>query len=247
MQIHQTFASKGVIIFYKAVSEGYIDEWRRLARRADIWFSDVLDDVVEDEGRLQSVVPDQDARDMTSSLKRFYKTFFPDAQANDWRFLKTLAGSEDQPVRRDFPSMERGEDLMNYGALPGTVMVALEDDTYLYAYGWNRQAAHRSERKLIELNKGDNLLLRGDFIYAPVGYQMNKVCVQAYLDSLVFERHENHMPHLVPTIDDTVGVNDPFWFVWNCGHKANSPAALRRHVNRHHGIRFKQVSRHQEP
>jgi hypothetical protein len=54
MQIHKTFASKGVVVFYKAVSDAYIDEWRCLARRADIWFSDVLDDVIEDEGRLQS-------------------------------------------------------------------------------------------------------------------------------------------------------------------------------------------------
>jgi hypothetical protein len=186
-------------------------------------------------------------RDMSRSLKRFYKTFFRDAQANDWRFLKTLAGSDDQPVRRDFPSVVHGGDLMQYTALPGTVMVALENDTYLYAYGWNHQVALKSDRKLIELNKGDLILLRGDFIYAPVGYTMNKICVHAYLDSPSYDRRENHQPVLVQTVDDSVGIENPFCFVWNCEYKAKNALAQRRHLNRYHSIRFKNVPRPEMP
>ncbi|KAE9274774.1 hypothetical protein PR003_g29511, partial [Phytophthora rubi] len=81
MNIRQKFASDGSIIFFAAVAEEQANAWRTMARPVDIWFTDILDNIMEDRGRLQSPVPDQEARTMARMLQRFYKTFIPDSEA----------------------------------------------------------------------------------------------------------------------------------------------------------------------
>ncbi|KAE9344271.1 hypothetical protein PR003_g8548 [Phytophthora rubi] len=136
-----------------------------MARPVDIWFTDILDNIVGDRGRLQSPVPDQEARTMARMLQRFYKTFIPDSEANDLRWVKILAGMGDLPVRREF---RPGDDPLDVAAIPGGMVVAADDDTCFYVYGWNHHnVALRSNRKEIKLNKGDVFVYRGDLIYAP--------------------------------------------------------------------------------
>ncbi|KAE9338244.1 hypothetical protein PF008_g12155 [Phytophthora fragariae] len=46
-----------------------VNAWRALVRPTGIWYSDILDNVVEELGRLQSPVPDQEARVMADTLQ----------------------------------------------------------------------------------------------------------------------------------------------------------------------------------
>ncbi|KAG6951952.1 hypothetical protein JG687_00013305 [Phytophthora cactorum] len=46
----------------------------------------------------------------------------------------------------------------------------------------------RSDRELIQLNKGDIILLRDDFMYARAGYQANHECAHAYIDRPLYLR-----------------------------------------------------------
>jgi hypothetical protein len=246
MQVRERFATKGYVIFYAAVHNDTINAWRSIARQADDWFSDEVNDMIWEEARVKAAVPDQEARGMSRLLKRFYRTFFPTARAHDWHFIKTPAGTEDQPARREFLTVPPGADIMDTSALPGSMVVATEDDTCFYAYGWNERYALRSNRELLELSKGDIVLFRGDFILAPVGYDSTNICLHAYLDSPTSDRPGDHHPTVVAAIDDTRTVQDPFCIVWNCNFNG-TPLSLRRHLNRYHGIRFQHAPRHIEP
>jgi hypothetical protein len=256
MQVLETFAREGYVVFYDAVPEDTINEWRASARQTQTedWFTDVVHDLPEnedpaegdlinDEGRVKAVIPDQLARRLSRMLMRFYRTFVPTADANNWEFEKTPAGTDDMPARREFAAVPVGADIMDTSALAGSIFVATDNDTCFYAYGWNHNTVLRSTRWKIEMDKGDILLIRGDFIIAPVGYDTNHICLHAYLDSPVSERPPDHHPRLVRVIDDTRRITeDPFCLVWNCTFKG-SAVVLRRHVTRFHGIRFRRMVR----
>ncbi|KAF1785502.1 hypothetical protein GQ600_16779 [Phytophthora cactorum] len=62
----------------------------------------MIDNLIEDEGRLQAPIPDEAARSMSLDLRRCFRTFIPESDANEWRWVKTLAGTGDLPIRRDF-------------------------------------------------------------------------------------------------------------------------------------------------
>ncbi|KAE8904601.1 hypothetical protein PF002_g19364 [Phytophthora fragariae] len=257
MQVRETFAREGYVIFYDAVSEDTIDEWRASARQTqtEAWFTDVVHDLPEnedpvedhdlinDEGRVKAVIPDQLARRLSRMLVRFYRTFYPAADANDWEYQKTPAGTNDLPARREFAAVPVGTNIMDTSALPGSIFVATDNDTSFYTYGWNHNIVLHSNRRQIEVNKGDILLIRGDFVIAPVGYDTTHICLHAYLDSPLSERPQDHHPQLVRVIDDTRRItDDPFCLVWNCTFKGNA-VSLRRHVIRFHGIRFRRMVR----
>ncbi|KAE9279446.1 hypothetical protein PR003_g28232 [Phytophthora rubi] len=212
MQVRERFATKGYVIFYGAVHDDTIKSWRSIARQTNGWFEEEVIDMTEEQVRVEAAVPDQDAREMSRLLQRFYRTFFPATNAHDWHFNKTPAGTEDQPPRREFLT----------------------------------SLALRSNRRLLDLNKGDIVLFRGDFILASVGYDTNNICLHAYLDSPFYDRPDDHHPTVVPEIDDSRGIDDPFCIVWNCTFKG-TPLSLRRHLNRYHGIRLQRTARHLEP
>ncbi|GMF22955.1 unnamed protein product [Phytophthora lilii] len=148
--------------------------------------------LVADESQLQADVPDLEARNLSRSLKRFYRTFFVNSTAHDWRFIKAVPGSRDPPARRDFTSVPDGANAMDVSSLAGSILVATEDDTSFYGFGWGNQVALRSNCKLIEMSKGDILLYRGDFILAPVAYETSNLCLHAYLDTPFTERSASH-------------------------------------------------------
>ncbi|KAG6942544.1 hypothetical protein JG688_00018057 [Phytophthora aleatoria] len=76
----------------------------------------------------------------------------------------------------------------------------------------------KSSRRLVELNKGDIFMFRGDLIYAPVGYPATNLCLHGHLDTPAFERPEDHQPHMMSMVDDTNGRDEPFCFcVWGGG------------------------------
>ncbi|KAE8970895.1 hypothetical protein PR001_g27066 [Phytophthora rubi] len=236
MHVRERFATKGYVVFYGAVHDDTINVWRSIARQTDGWFYDEMNDgffgffddeanMTEERVRVKVVLPDQDARGMSRLLKRFYRTIFPDASAHNWHLIMTPAGTEDQPPRREFLTVPLGADIMDTSALPGSIVVATNDDTCFYAYGWNERFALRSNRKLLELNKGDIVL-----------------SVETSFSRL----SDDHRPTVVTEIDDTRGIDDPSCIVWNSTFKG-TPLSLRRHLNRSHGIRFQRAARHLEP
>ncbi|KAF1787794.1 hypothetical protein GQ600_26742 [Phytophthora cactorum] len=58
-------------------------------------------------------------------------------------------------------------------------------------------------RELSQLNKGDLIMLRGDFMYARVAYRANRACAHAYIDTSLFLRPTYQPPDIVALIDDT--------------------------------------------
>ncbi|KAG2765449.1 hypothetical protein Pcac1_g22984 [Phytophthora cactorum] len=152
MNIRQRFATDGSIIFYKAVEQHRINDWRSMARHVTDWESEMIENLFEDESSVQAPVPDEAARSMSLDLRRCFRTFISESDTNEWCGVKTLAGTGDLP----------------------------DDDTCLYVYGWNHNIALRTDQNLITLNKGDFLVYRGDLIYGPVGYETNKDVLGRY-------------------------------------------------------------------
>ncbi|ETP01565.1 hypothetical protein F441_21209 [Phytophthora nicotianae CJ01A1] len=107
-------------------------------------------------------VPD-DVTDHLRSLAR------DNNRVAEWQFLKTVAGASNQLVRRRFSPDPVGDECVKPISVPGSLYIATEDNTYIYGYGWNHNVAMVSDRQHITLNKGDLILMRGDFIYARAG------------------------------------------------------------------------------
>ncbi|GMF64668.1 unnamed protein product [Phytophthora lilii] len=152
MDIRLKFAAQGSITFYGGFGDEQTNIWRLMARQPTAWFTDMLDGVLEDASRIHALVPDEESRNMSRILTKFYKTFIVDSEPSEWRWIKTTANSGDLPPRREVPSVQPGGDFMDVGAIPGGIIVALDDDTCLYVYGWNCNVALRSERKLVTLH-----------------------------------------------------------------------------------------------
>ncbi|GMF31939.1 unnamed protein product [Phytophthora lilii] len=212
-------------IFLQGCSDETINLWRSQARHLHDWSpstlhnpfwaaqnlngEDVLagDDtsdeapLIDDEGRLEEFVPDDESRNMTRSLNQF-----------------PLVPTPSKPA------------------------VATEDDAVFYGFGWIHQVAMRSNRVTIEMNKGDILLYRGDFIIAPVAYTTNNVCIHAYLDTPFSHRDQDHHLQVVQEVINNHFVDDDFCFVYNCTFYGRH-VAIRRHMNRYHGIRFQRLPR----
>ncbi|KAE9088084.1 hypothetical protein PF005_g25767 [Phytophthora fragariae] len=252
MQVRETFAREGYVIFYDAVTEDTIDEWRASARQTqtEAWFTDVVHDLPEngdpvedhdlinDEGRVKAVIPDQLARRLSRMLARFYRTFSPAADANDREYQKTPAGSNDLPARREFAAVPVGTNIMDTSTLPGSIFVATDNNTSFYTYGWNHNIVLRSNRRQIEVNKGDILLISS--LRRSATTPTTSVFTLAFVGT---SSRSSHHPQLVRVIDDTRRItDDPFCLVWNCTFKGNA-VSIRRHVIRFHGIRFRRMVR----
>ncbi|KAG1691048.1 hypothetical protein DVH05_027330 [Phytophthora capsici] len=241
MQAPTQFTKRGFIVLYGAIAEERIDELRSIAHFDEglNWNSDILDDAVVQEERLHAQVPDEMSLVLTGTLKRFYKTFFPRSQVQDWQFIKTLAGSKPQPARREFNSTLSQADLMDACAIPGSAMIATQDNTFFYVFGWNHKVALKSNRVLVELSKGDMMLFRGDLVYKPVGYERKNICVHGYMEPTDYIRDHGHHPRVLNVVDDDNITQDPFCFLWRCQFRGTSLASVRKHINRFHRIRFR--------
>ncbi|KAG6942799.1 hypothetical protein JG687_00018850, partial [Phytophthora cactorum] len=136
-----------------------------------------------------------------------------------------VSGAKDQLVRRDFEPVPSAKERLNVCSVPGSLYIALQDNT-----------------ELSQLNKGDLIMLRGDFMYARVAYRANHACAHAYIDTSLFLRPTYQPPDIVALIDDIRLMDDLFCFVWNCPLNGLNMTSLRRHLNRFHGMFFKNRS-----
>lgn len=233
--------ANGHVELHRALSGLEANRLRSLARSEDFWLPDTWDGVLIDEYRSRPALPDDTARDLTVGLEKLIKTFFPVATPGEWEFVKTRCGAQDQLVRREYAPVRSGRAALDVCSLPGSVLIALEDNTFLYGYGWNHHVAMQSKRNLIRLNKGDLILFRGDFIFSLVGYQRNNVCVHGILDTPRYTRQVTHLPEFVAVEDDTRPADERSCFVWNCPFRSSGADSLRKHLNRYHGMFFNAV------
>ncbi|KAG6619599.1 uncharacterized protein IUM83_18894 [Phytophthora cinnamomi] len=224
---------------YRAMSEREANSLHELARGKNYWINESWDGAFQDSHRLRALVPPAEARDLTVDLERFYRTFFPDAIATEWRVLKTLPGAQDQLVKREFEPQDP-EESQSVSSVPASLYLAIEENTFFYGYGSNNRIALTSERELVRLNKGDLILCRGDFMFSRAGNKKN-VCVHAYIDTPQLAREVCSPPVMVPVMEDTHQVDDLFCFVWNYPYRARGECSLRKHLNKYHGFYFKRT------
>ncbi|EGZ30424.1 hypothetical protein PHYSODRAFT_295227 [Phytophthora sojae] len=108
--------------------------------------------------------------------------FFPDSEPRKMIFIKSLPGGDEQPAHRDYSAIPANEDLYDYTRLPGSVIVAIDDGSFIYGYGWNRQLAMESEKEKIQIQKGNVLLFGADFIHGGGDYKKLNIRVHFSLD-----------------------------------------------------------------
>jgi len=226
---------------YRAVPEEKVDKLRTVAREdPNYWIYDTWDGAINDTQRLRAFVPNAEALDLMTYLKRFHRTFFADSTMADLRFLKTAGNAPDQLPRREFCPVPPGPASLNVCSLPGHIFLATRDGTYIYAYGWNNHVPLQSNEQIVELNKGDVMMLRGDCIFAMAGSAATNLCIHAYLDTPHFARPEYPTPEIMEILDDTRDADDIFCFAWNCPFIGGTKQSLYKHLNNFHRFFFNQ-------
>jgi hypothetical protein len=239
MYARHKLKTRGYVVMYAAVQDHIADYMRSLSRDdQNFWIHETWDGALHDEQRFRAFVPDAPAREISLELQRFYKTFVPDASTTEWHFLKTAGGAPDQLARRTFLPVPPGPEALNVSAIPASLFIATQDGTYFYGYGWNNHVALKSSQQLIELNKGDIVIFRGDYMYAGAGGEANNVLVHTYLDTPHFARLQYQPPEIMEVLDDTRDVDEVFCFVWKCPFIAGTKCSLHKHLNRYHGFHF---------
>ncbi|KAE9204267.1 hypothetical protein PF005_g13863 [Phytophthora fragariae] len=114
-------------------------------------------------------------------IKEGCQTFFPNSRSRKWIFLLSLPGGKPQPAHRDFLTVSNKIDLYDFSSLPASVIIGLQDDSFIYGYGWNRQVALESEKEKIEFGEVDVLIFHGDFIHGGGDYTTRNVRVHVFL------------------------------------------------------------------
>lgn len=136
------------------------------------------------------------------------------------------------------------------GHLPGAMVLALQNGTKLYEYGWNRLCAEESEENLIELDIGDLLLYRGDLIHADADYDAQNIRVHVYLDTpeTSWYKGTTNMMRYIRKDGTYVDNKGKISKLFNADGKLKCPipdcdypkdgsvttGTLRRHINRNH-------------
>ncbi|KAG1696462.1 hypothetical protein DVH05_012628 [Phytophthora capsici] len=225
---------------YQAVSHETANDLRSLSREKNIWIHDTWDGVLHDVHRLRAFVPSAAAQMLTTYLKRFHRTFYSDSSLGVPCFLKSAGNAPDQLPRREFPPVPPSAESLNVCSVPGLLFVATQDSTYFYLYGWNSYVPLQANQQLIELNKGDIIMLRGDCIYALSGGEATNVVIQAYIDIPSFARPAYQVAEIMEVQDDSRDADDMFCFAWNCPFVAGTKQSLYKHLNSYHQFHFNQ-------
>ncbi|EGZ10185.1 hypothetical protein PHYSODRAFT_338862 [Phytophthora sojae] len=130
------------------------------------------------------------------------ETRFPGAAEEGWKALKSYAGGPMQVPHRDFKVNAADQfDFWNYHQVPGSTLLALQNGTRFRGFAWNHIGADLSEETMIELNRGDVLVFRGEFIYSGAAYDRMNIRIRCYL--VPPEYHHN------PNTTEILAVLDP--------------------------------------
>ncbi|KAE9258497.1 hypothetical protein PF002_g6 [Phytophthora fragariae] len=123
-----------------------------------------------DKYRMSAPAPKKLTKKLYKIIKEGCQTFFPNSRSRKWIFLLSLPGGKPQPAHRDFLTVSNKIDLYDFSSLPASVIIGLQDDSFIYGYGWNRQVALESEKEKIEFGEVDVLIFHGDFIHGGGDY-----------------------------------------------------------------------------
>ncbi|KAE9141343.1 hypothetical protein PF007_g299 [Phytophthora fragariae] len=134
-----------------------------------------------DKYRMSAPAPKKLTKKLYKIIKEGCQTFFPNSRSRKWIFLLSLPGGKPQPAHRDFLTVSNKIDLYDFSSLPASVIIGLQDDSFIYGYGWNRQVALESEKEKIEFGEVDVLIFHGDFIHGGGDYTTRNVRVHVFL------------------------------------------------------------------
>jgi hypothetical protein len=238
MQPIQKLRARGFVVIRGVVDERETNALRIIARRGRLaWAAE--DPSSPSMHRDSARVPAEPAQWLTQVLEHYYRTFYPDIDQTtiEWNFLKSYGNAPDQSVHRNFLLTRSDQNPMDASVLPGSLLVATQDDTIVYGYGWNHQVAFESSKTVIQLRRGDILFYRGDFIHSRAGYSWKNLCVHTFLGSVYSP--PQFYGQLVPLYADNppVDMNDCACYVWGCQYTARTRRALSKHLSsRHHFV-----------
>ncbi|ETP23491.1 hypothetical protein F441_03403 [Phytophthora nicotianae CJ01A1] len=89
---------------------------------------------------------------------------------------------DDYYVGLQHANKHRGE-IVNSDKHDDTIFLIMQNSTYFYMYGWNSHVPLQSSQTLLELNKGDILILRGDCSFAMARGVATNTVIQVYIDT----------------------------------------------------------------
>ena len=102
---------------------------------------------VYDDFRIQAKLTVPMIQQLKTKLNQFFMLHFPNAKPKEWNFLKSLPGGPDQAPHRDYPLVIRNNHDFANAKQPGSMIVALCDNTVLDCYGWNRIVADEARQE----------------------------------------------------------------------------------------------------
>ena len=211
--MQRRLVQKGYCVLRRLVPEDKCNELLEIGKKQKKFSSIFKAYKVGDDDRLQTRVPARTVKELRDILTPFAKTHFPGATLNDWFYLKSRPGGVRQAPHKDYVlpvegtsyfcilSMstashttcivenEPAKHLDALANMPGGLLLALQPDTKLYTYGgWNRTVADEREEKRIDLDVGDVLLFRGDFVHAGADYDEDNIRIHCYIDVPTYKR-----------------------------------------------------------
>jgi hypothetical protein len=175
---------EGYEVVLNALGNTHTTELLRVARRIPdgAWDSIFGVGSTLDGFRQQVRAPDDSLTEVVRIVEQFAGVYNDNwaARPRSWMFLKSIPGGARQQIHRDFLDQET----MNAtdAALPGIVLIALQDNTRLATYGWNNRRALKEQEKIINLARGDMFICRGDMIHCGMDYDQPNIRLHCYLD-----------------------------------------------------------------
>ncbi|GLE07002.1 hypothetical protein PINS_up016820 [Pythium insidiosum] len=207
--------------------------------------------MIYDDKRHQCALSASVAAALAAELEPIWRQLLPDHRAESWFCLRSLPGGDCQVPHTDFPP-SHAVPVLDYRKVPFGLLLALESETVLLEYGWNRLVADERDENAITLNAGDLLLFRGDLIHAGAAYSSVNYRVHASLyPSTTTTPHPMKNTFIVPVLGEQLPslaatAASRMCIFDGCDYAPrgkNLEENLKRHIHRSHHIRINKKPR----
>ncbi|KAE8907313.1 hypothetical protein PF006_g10456 [Phytophthora fragariae] len=147
-----------------------------------------------DKYRMSAPAPKKLTKKLYKIIKEGCQTFFPNSRSRKWIFLLSLPGGKPQPAHRDFLTVSNKIDLYDFSSLPASVIIGLQDDSFIYGYGWNRQRdglgqpAELNDREH-SVNRDNDHFIGHDYGFLAVHFNRLDGCHDGNVGSLWHRHH----------------------------------------------------------
>jgi hypothetical protein len=150
MQPIQKLRARGFVVMRGVLDERETNALRIIARRGRLaWAAEAPSSpsMHRDFAR----VPAELAQWLTQVVEHYYRTFYLDIDQTtiECNFLKSNGYAPGQSVHRNFLLTRSDQNPMDASVLPGSLLVATQDDPIVYGYGWNHQVAFEPSKTVI--------------------------------------------------------------------------------------------------